>query len=214
MHCSIRARVASHCGLPTHTSCYCCAQGWCAVTSRKGEEPGTTPGRAGDGARDGREARIRRPLPVESIGRDGDGVALALIVANQHRAGFEVAPRRAAVARQTVQKRQAFTIEAAEGLLLNAPADHSPQEVLAQSRRRRSSEDHPPAPPKGIGAQRPETRDLSLDRGRVRLVLPHGPTHSADVRCRQKSCQQRSDTRARSEEHTSELQSLAYLVCR
>jgi hypothetical protein len=32
---------------------------------------------------------------------DGDGVALAVIVTNKHRAGFELAPGRAAVARQT-----------------------------------------------------------------------------------------------------------------
>jgi hypothetical protein len=88
----------------------------CAVASRQGEEPGTTPGGAGDGAGDGREARIGRALPVKAIGRDGDGVALAVIVANEHRAGFELAPGRAAVACQTLQEPQAFPIEAAEGL--------------------------------------------------------------------------------------------------
>src|SRR5438128_7780480 len=122
----------------------------CAVTRRQGEEPGSTPGRAGDGAGDGGEARISRALPVESVGRDGDGMALALIVANEHRAGFEPAPGRAAVARQTVQEGQAFPIEPAEGLLLQTASDHSPQHVLTQTRRRSSSEDNPPAPPKGI----------------------------------------------------------------
>src|SRR5499427_9694519 len=43
-------------------------------------------------ARDGGQARISRALPVEAIGDDGDGVALALIVANEHRAGLEAAP--------------------------------------------------------------------------------------------------------------------------
>jgi hypothetical protein len=54
------------------------------------------------------------------------------------------------VARQTVQERQAFPIKTAKGLLLNATGNHSPQHVLAQDRRRRSSEYRPPAAPKGI----------------------------------------------------------------
>src|SRR6266403_3891889 len=87
----------------------------CAVASPEGEEAGTTPGGAGDGAGDGGEARIDRALPVEAIERDGDGVALALIVAHQHRAGLELTPARAAVARQTVQEPQAFPIETAKG---------------------------------------------------------------------------------------------------
>src|SRR5262245_3128682 len=53
-----------------------------AVSSREGKEPRTTPGGAGDGAGDGGQARISRASPVEAIGDDGDGVALALIVAN------------------------------------------------------------------------------------------------------------------------------------
>jgi hypothetical protein len=77
-------------------------------------------------------------------------VALAVILANEHRAGFELAPGRAAMARQAVQEPQAFPIKAAKGLFLQAPSDHSPQQVLAQSRRRRSSEDHSPVSPKGI----------------------------------------------------------------
>src|SRR5436189_381513 len=94
---------------------------------------------------------LRRP---KSIGCDGDGVALAVIVANEHRAGFELAPGRAAAARQTLQEGQAVPIKPAKGLLLQTPSDHSPQQVLAQRSRRRSSEDHPPAPPKGIKRKR------------------------------------------------------------
>src|SRR5258707_3736271 len=72
----------------------------CAVTRRQREEAGSTPGRAGDGAGDGGEARIGRALPVEAIAHDGDGVALALIVAKEHRARIEPAPGGSAVARQ------------------------------------------------------------------------------------------------------------------
>jgi hypothetical protein len=87
---------------------------------------------------------------------------------------IELAPARAAVVRQTLQEGQAFPIKAAKGLLLQAPSDHSPQQVLAQSRRRRSSEDHPPPPPQGIKRKRPQVSDLGLDRGRLCPLLPHG----------------------------------------
>jgi len=101
-------------------------------------------------------------------------MALALIVANEHRAGFELAPGRAAVARQTLQEHQAFPIKPAKGLFLHAPGNHSPQQVLAQTRRRRSSEDRPPAPPKGVKRKRAQARDPGLDRGRLYPLLPHG----------------------------------------
>jgi hypothetical protein len=38
----------------------------------------------------------------------------------------------------------------------------------------RSSEDHSPAPPKGINGKRAQVRDLGLDRGWVAPVLAHG----------------------------------------
>src|SRR5438309_12004911 len=66
-----------------------------AVSSRESKEPRTTPGGAGDGAGDGGQTRIRCALPVEAIGDNGDDVALALIVANEHRAGLEAARGRA-----------------------------------------------------------------------------------------------------------------------
>src|SRR5262249_52044782 len=144
---SFRARVASHRGPPAHLHSYC------GVPGRRfleGKEPRTTPGGAGDGAGDGRQARISRALPVEAIGADGDGVALALIVANEHRAGLEAAPWRAAVPRQPVQEPQAFPIKPAKGPLLQAISDHSPQEVLAQICWRGSSEDRAPVSPKRV----------------------------------------------------------------
>src|SRR6516164_8269228 len=137
-----------------------------AVSSREGEEPTTTPGRAGDGAGDGGEARISRALPVEAIADDGDGVALALIVANEHRAGLEAAPGRAAVPRQSVQEPQAFPIKPAKGPLLQAISDHSPQQVLAQIRWRGSSEDHAPVSPKRVKRKRAQMSN--------RRVPPHG----------------------------------------
>src|SRR5436190_3079743 len=134
-----------------------------AVSSREGKEPRTTPGGAGDGAGDGGQARIRRALPVEAIADDGDGVALALIVANEHRAGLEAAAWRAAVPRQPVQEPQAFPIKPAKGPLLQAIRDHSPQEVLAQSCWWGSSEGHPPVAPKRVKRKRTQMSNLGLD---------------------------------------------------
>jgi hypothetical protein len=101
-------------------------------------------------------------------------MALAVIVANEHRAGFEPAAGRAGAARQTLQQAQAFTIKAANGLFLQAPGQHSPQEVLAQTGRRRSPEDRPPTPPKRIKRKRAQVSDFGLDRGRICPLLPHG----------------------------------------
>src|SRR5437899_6921461 len=145
-----------------------------AVCWREGKEPRTTPGGAGDGAGDGGQARISRASPVEAIGDDGDGVALALIVANEHRAGLEAAPWRAAVPRQPVQERQACPIKPAKAPLLQAISDHSPQEVLAQICWRGSSEDHAPVSPKRVKRKRAQMSNLGLDRGRVCRVPPHG----------------------------------------
>ena len=157
-----------------HTLLIVVARGGCSIRSRQSEEPGAAPGRASDGTRDGREARIGRALPVEAIRRHGDGVALALIVANEHCAGLEAAPRRDGVPGKAVQQAQAFPIKAAEGPLLQPEGNHSPEQVLAQDRRRRSSEHRPPAPPKGITRKRAKLSDLGLDRGRLCPLLPHG----------------------------------------
>ncbi len=49
------------------------------------------------------------------------GMALAVMLANQHRAGFEVPTCRTVVSGEAVQGRQAFAIEAAKGLLPDDP---------------------------------------------------------------------------------------------
>src|SRR6516164_283522 len=155
-------------------TCILIAAGRGAVCWCEGKESRTTPGGPGDGTGDGGQARISRALPVEAIGDDGDGVALALIVANEHRAGLEAAPWRAAVPRQPVQEAQAFPIQPAKGPLLQAISNHSPQEVLGQFCRRGSSEDHAPVPPKRVKRKRAQMSDLGLDRGRVCRTPPHG----------------------------------------
>src|ERR1700680_581074 len=62
-----------------------------SVTGRlQGEEAWAAPRRAGDGAGDRRQAGIGVSLPDIAVGLDRDGVAPALIVADQHGADLEV----------------------------------------------------------------------------------------------------------------------------
>src|SRR5438128_331628 len=147
------------------------------------EEARAAPGRAGDGTRDRREARVDRPLPIEAIAGHGDGMAPALVIANEHGAGFELPPVRTALARQPIQKSQAVAIEAAESLLLDLPGDHTRQQVFAQGRRRYASEHGPPAPPKGIAGKRSDASDLGMR-------LPAGALYDAGNRCSTRSVQQ------------------------
>src|SRR6516164_7450445 len=145
-----------------------------AVCWREGKEPRTTPGGAGDGARDGGQARVSRALPIEAIGDHGDSVAPALIVANEHGAGLEAAPWRAAVSRQPVQEPQAFPIKPAKGPLLQAISDHAPQQVLAQIYWRGSPEGHAPVSPKRVKDKRAQMSNVGIDCGRVCRMRPQG----------------------------------------
>src|SRR6266699_2803003 len=54
-----------------------------------GEKTWAVPNRAGDGPRDRRQAGIGLPLPDKALGRNGHGVAPALIVAHQHGSDLE-----------------------------------------------------------------------------------------------------------------------------
>src|SRR5206468_2461655 len=98
---------------PGNTSDGCDAGSDDAAGAVESEEPRAAPGRAGDHAGDRRETGISRSLPA--LARDRDGVALPVILANQHGAGFELARGRAALARKTIQEGQAGAIKAAEG---------------------------------------------------------------------------------------------------
>ena len=123
--------------------------------AKETEKSGPAPSRAGDRACNRGKAGIGSSLPIEAIRPDGDGVALSVIVADQHRSDFELPRPGAGLTCQTVEKLKALTIEAAEGGLLHSARHHSGQQVLAESRRRRSSEHQPPAAPKRIGAHEP-----------------------------------------------------------
>ena len=138
----------------------------------KGEEPRSAPGRAGDGAGDRRQARIGRAQPVEAIAHHRDGVALALMLANEHRAGLEVTARWPGVAGKAVQERQAVAIKTPEGLFLDPHRDHAAQEFPPQTGRGFAAEYRSPAPPNRIRRKRADARDLGRNRGQVRHRLP------------------------------------------
>src|SRR5580693_1281107 len=116
-----------------------------------GEKTWAVPNRAGNGPRDRRQAGIGGALPDIALGRDRDGVAAALILANQHGPDLEVAfaPAGAVAAGEAVQQFEGGAVERAEGLLLNPVGDHPPEQVYGQAPGQRASELDLPAPPQG-----------------------------------------------------------------
>src|ERR1700730_12442203 len=114
-----------------------------------GEKTWTVPNRAGNGRRHRRQAGIGGALPDIALGRDRDGLASALILANQHGPDLEVAlaPAGAVAVGEAVQQFEGGAVERAEGLLLNPVGDHPPQQVYGQAPGQRASELRLPAPP-------------------------------------------------------------------
>jgi hypothetical protein len=78
------------------------------------------------------------------------------------------------VSREALEESQALAINTAKGSLLEVAGNHSTEQVLAQTRRGRSSELQSPLPPKRIAAERTDARDRGLDRGRIWPAPPHG----------------------------------------
>ena len=72
-----------------------------------GKEARPTPGRAGDGACDRREAPIDGSLSVEAVADDRDGVAPAFILANEYGPRLELPTWRAVVSGEALQEPQA-----------------------------------------------------------------------------------------------------------
>src|SRR6266516_5503742 len=87
------------------------------------KEPGPIPRGAGDGAGDGREAPVGRLPPDEPFRHDGDGVALALILAHEDCAGLEAALAfgRGSTLQEAGQQLHRGAVEAAQGRFLNVP---------------------------------------------------------------------------------------------
>jgi hypothetical protein len=81
---------------------------------------------------DFRPRRLRALRRRNAIAPDRDGVALAVKLAKQHRAGLEVARRWPGVSREAVQQRQAVTIKTAEDLFLDPHCDHAADQILAR----------------------------------------------------------------------------------
>ena len=139
----------------------------------QGKEARSTPGRAGDGASDRGEAPICDSLPVEAVADGRDGVAPALILANEDGPGFELARWRAVVSREALQEPQAVAIKAAKSSLLQPRGNHPTQQVLAQAGGGHPSEHQPPLPPQRVDLQRTDAIDLGRDRGRFSPAPPH-----------------------------------------
>ena len=97
--------------------------------------------------RNGREARIGLFSPKEAVGHHGDGVALALVFADQHSAGLETSVQFAGLLApgQSVQELHRFPVEAAKGFLLDSVSNHPANDVLGQALRRNGAERHAPA---------------------------------------------------------------------
>jgi len=140
------------------------------------EETRTVPGRACNSPRDGRETRIGRALPEETIGHDSDGVALALVFAHDDGAGLEAAVELAwfPAAGEPIEQLDRLPVEAAEGFLLDSVGDHPSHDVLGQARWRGRAERHSPPPAKRVDAEGPDPVDLGLDRSGVCRPLVHG----------------------------------------
>ena len=145
-----------------------------AVTnSLQGKEARPTPGRTGDGACDRGEAGIGGSLPLEAVADSRDGVALALILANEHGPRFELATWRALMSREALQEPQADAIKAAKRSLLQPRCNDPTQQILAQTAGGHSSEHQPPLPPQRVEPQRTDAIDLGRDRGRLSPAPRH-----------------------------------------
>src|SRR5580704_9574840 len=94
-----------------------------------GEKTRAVPNRPGNRPRDRRQAGIGGALPDKTLRRDRDGVAAALIIADQHRSDLEVtfSPAGAVAAGEAVQQFEGGAVKRAERLLLNPVGDHPPQ---------------------------------------------------------------------------------------
>src|SRR5665811_206436 len=129
------------------------------------KETWAVPGRAGDVARNGGEARVSRVAPDVSTGHDSDRVSVTLVFAHENGAGLEPPVRSRLVAPgEAVQELVGIRINPTVGLLLDMPADKPGHEVLGESRRWGRPQCRAPQGAKLIEAERPYAVDLGLDR--------------------------------------------------
>jgi hypothetical protein len=131
------------------------------------EEPWAAPGGTGDGARDGREARVGEVAPHVAVAYDRYRVSFALVFPDQDCADLEAsqAIRSWLVAsRKTIKELGGFVIETAQALFLDMPADEPGNEVFGEGRRRRCSECRVPQGAQLIEAERPYAGNLGLQR--------------------------------------------------
>ena len=106
-------------------------------------------------------------LPLEAVADGRDGMAPALILANEYGPGFELAPWQALVWHEAFQEPQAVAIKTAKSSLLQARGNHATQQVLAQTSGGHASEHQLPLPPQRIEPERTDAIDFGRDRGRL-----------------------------------------------
>jgi hypothetical protein len=76
------------------------------------------------------ERLVMFSLPVEAVAHGRDDVALALILANEHGPGFELATCRALVSHETLQEPYTIAIKTAKSSLLQARRHHATHRSL------------------------------------------------------------------------------------
>jgi len=115
-------------------------------------------------------------LPLESIWYDRDGVALPVVLPDQHRAGLQPATEFAwfLSTREPVEKFHGFAIKAAKSLLLDTVSDHVAKDALGQTFGRGDAEHEAPPRTKSVDAEGLYFVDLGLDRSGINSPLIHG----------------------------------------
>jgi hypothetical protein len=143
--------------------------------SPKTEKAWAVPVRSSYCARDRRKAGIGLLPPLESVWHDCNGVALPVILPDQHRASFEPPTEFARFfsACEPVEKFYRFPIEAAQSFLLDAVSDHVAKNALGQAFGWRDAERETPPRAKGVDAEGFYFVDLGLDHSGINIPLIH-----------------------------------------
>src|SRR5215207_5314992 len=166
------------------------------------EEAWPVPVRAGDGARDLREAAVGGAVPGEAVRDHDDPVQGAGMLAHELGAGLERTPlwerrdrrhepARGLVARGTprfalagdlVEEAQGRAIEVTIGIGLDAVGDDAQEKRAGKVRRRAGAEELAPAPPKRVKVEIAEAGDLVPDRVGLERARRTGRAHFAHPR--------------------------------
>ena len=148
----------------------------CFAGRSKAEKARAVPARAGNGVCDHRKTGIRSVAPEESLGRDSDGVPLALVFAHENGASLETAVQIIVLfaASQSIQQLRSDPVKTTESFLLDSVGEHSADQVFRERFWWSGPEHHGPALTQRVDAEGPYTVDLGLNRSSVDHPLIHG----------------------------------------